>query len=100
MIYVVGDQKHGHDRDLLHLEPNSYLVQLDLLPHGRALLHWRICPVVLVVDFWKTLEFLPVGIVGLPHVKSRKLLVGRGGRRGVRILKAGLAGSAFAAWRV
>ena len=36
MIYVVGDQKHGHDRDLLHLEPNSYLVQLNLLPHGRS----------------------------------------------------------------
>jgi hypothetical protein len=26
-----------------------------------------VCPVVLVVDLWKTLESRPVEIIGLPH---------------------------------
>ena len=35
------------------------MVQLDLLPlHCWASLHWRVCSVVLVVDLWKTLEWL------------------------------------------
>ena len=34
-IYVLYNQKHGHDRGLLHWELNSQMVQLDLLPlHG------------------------------------------------------------------
>ena len=44
------------------------MVRLDLLPlHCWASLHWRVCPVVLVVDLWKTLESRPVEIIGLPH---------------------------------
>ena len=59
---------------------------------------------VLVVSFWKALELRPIEIAGLPHVKSLELL-----EVGVVVvveesplsnLKAGLAGGAFAAWRV